>query len=452
MKISIIGTGYVGLVTGACFAEMGNAVTCVDSDKRKIELLQRGTLPMFEPGLDALVTHNHKECRLRFTTSLPDAVHSAEVVFIAVGTPSNGDGTANLAHVFNVARSIAQIIVGSTVVVTKSTVPIGTTDRVREVMREDLTRRGLSFDVEVVTNPEFLKEGAAVNDFMRPDRVVIGSESPRAVEVMRHLYKPFMRNHEMMMVMGTRDAEMTKYAANAMLATRISFMNEMAALCERVGVDIENVRRGIGSDTRIGYSFIYAGCGFGGSCLPKDIKALINTGADVGTKLEILEMVDKRNALQKRRLFEKVIDRFGPSLERHTFAVWGLSFKPETDDVREATSTVLIELLITQGARVNVFDPVAMENFRSGVDENWLGQRRLQFVEDQYEALSGASALILITEWRQFRNPDFDRIKQLLASPVIFDGRNQYDPISLKDMGFEYFCIGRGEVLNFLEK
>ena len=443
MRICIVGTGYVGLVTGACFAEMGNAVTCVDADQNKIDVLNRGELPIFEPGLGTLVAHNKMEGRLRFTTSLPDAIREVEAVFIAVGTPPNDDGTANLDHVLNVARGIGRAIAGHTIVVIKSTVLVGTADRIREVIKEELDRRSVTFGFDVVANPEFLKEGAAVNDFMRPDRIVIGSDSPKAIEAMQRLYTPFMRIHDIMMVMGVRDAEMTKYAANAMLATRISFMNEIASLCERVSVDVENVRRGIGSDTRIGYSFIYPGCGFGGSCLPKDINALMNLGKQVGFKLEILEMVYKRNVEQKRRLFEKVVDRFGPVLDGHVFAVWGLSFKPETDDVREAASAVLIELLIRHGGRVNAFDPIAINSFRKATNADWIAQGRLRLVDNQYGALSGASAVILVTEWRQFRNPDLDKMKQMLKTPVIFDGRNQYDPNRIREQGFEYIGIGR---------
>jgi len=442
VRICVIGAGYVGLVTGACFAEMGNTVACVDADMQRIAALNRGQMPIFEAGLDSLVARNHKGGRLRFTAALPEAVADAEVVFVAVGTPPNQDGTANLENVLSVAREVGRSIAGDTIVVNKCTVPVGMTDRVRELLNDELQRRGVAFGVEVVSNPEFLKEGAAINDFMRPDRIVVGSDSPKAVETMQQLYAPFMRNHDVMLVMGARDAEMTKYAANAMLATRISFMNEIAALCERLGVDVDNVRKGIGSDPRIGYAFLYPGCGFGGSCLPKDIRALTGIGRQAGVELEILEMVDKRNVRQKRRLPEKVVERFGPSLDGHSFALWGLSFKPGTDDVREAASAVVIEHLIARGARVSAYDPVAIESFRMAANKEWLGQERLRLVDNQYEVLSGASALILVTEWPQFRNPDFERMKQLLKTPVIFDGRNQYSPKTLRAMGFEYFGIG----------
>jgi UDPglucose 6-dehydrogenase len=427
VKIGVIGIGYVGLVTSACFAEMGNTVTCVDTDEEKVQKLNRVELPIFEPGLDVLVARNHKEGRLQFTPSLADAVSGSEALFIAVGTPPSGDGTANLDHVLGVARQIGRTITGPTVVVTKSTVPVGTTQRVGELVGEELGRRGAGFGVEVVSNPEFLKEGAAVNDFMRPDEIVIGSDSQQAIEFMHHLYAPFMRQQDIMMVMGLRDAEMTKYALNAMLATRISFMNEIAELCERLDVDVENVRRGIGSDSRIGHTFIYPGCGFGGSCLPKDLRALMGMGRQAGVELEILEKVERRNDRQKRRLFDKLQERFGSSL----------------DDVREASSAALIELLIGHGARVNAFDPIATESFRKAANPDWISKGCLCFFDDQYDALAGASALILVTEWRQFRNPDFSRIKHLLATPVIFDGRNQYEPDDLRKQGFEYFGIGR---------
>ena len=443
MRICVIGTGYIGLVTGSCFAEMGNLVTCVDSDEKKIADLQQGHIPIFEPGLELLVSKNHKEGRLKFTTSLAEALVDIEVIFIAVGTPPRKDGSIDLDQVFAAANEIGELINGHAIIVVKSTVPVGTTEKVADVIGKVLARRKVTINFDVVSNPEFLKEGAAVNDFMRPDRVVIGSSNEKAIDVMRRLYAHFIWNHDRLLVMKTRDAEMTKYAANAMLATRISFMNEMAVLCERIGANVENVRKGIGADTRIGYSFIYPGCGYGGSCFPKDVRSLMRMGEENGVPMTILEMVDRRNDSQKRWLFEKVINRFGPTLKGHDFCVWGLSFKPETDDIREAPSLVLVKLLIEAGARVVAFDPVAANNFRRAVPQDWLQQGRLALVDDQYEALRGASALLLVTEWRQFRNPELARMKQMLKKQIIFDGRNQYDPEVLHAQGFEYHSIGR---------
>lgn len=443
MRICIIGSGYVGLVTGACFAEMGNHVICVDMDKGKIQRLQQGIVPIFEPGLESLVQRNQRDDRLTFTSSILDGLKRSEIVFIAVGTPPQQDGTVDLGQVLAAAQTIGETIDHYTTVVMKSTVPVGTSERVAETIQEALSRRKLMVEFDVVSNPEFLKEGAAVNDFMRPDRIVIGSQNQRAIDIMRRLYAPFIKNHDLLLIMGLRDAEMTKYAANAMLATRISFINEIAALCERTGVDIEHVRKGIGSDQRIGYSFIYAGCGYGGSCFPKDVQALIHMGRHNETPMAILEMVHRRNDQQKLRLFEKVIARFGADLSGLVFCLWGLSFKPDTDDVREATSLVLIEKLVTAGARVQAFDPVAAENVRGAVPQEWILEGKLMLFDDQYESLQNASALLLVTEWRQFRNLDLDRAKKLLKTLVIFDGRNQYDPEVLKKNGAEYFGIGR---------
>jgi UDPglucose 6-dehydrogenase len=370
-------------------------------------------------------------------------MEGAEVIFIAVGTPQQTDGSVDLNQVWAAARAIGDNIHQYVIVAAKSTVPVGTVDRIAALIRESLAARNVKTEFDAISNPEFLKEGAAVNDFMRPDRIVIGSPNDRATGAMRRLYAPFIRNRELLLVMGVRDAEMTKYAANAMLATRISFINEIAALCEKTGVDIELVRKGIGSDSRIGYPFIYPGCGYGGSCFPKDVQALIQIGREHNTPMSILEMVHHRNNLQKRRLFEKVTQRFGPDLKGLVFGLWGLAFKPDTDDIREASSLVLASLLIEAGASVRAYDPVAVPNFQSAVPPEWLAQGKLQFVEEQYEALRGANALLLVTEWRQFRNLDVECIRGLMAHPVVFDGRNQYDPAFLRDQGFEYFGIGR---------
>jgi UDPglucose 6-dehydrogenase len=443
VNISIIGTGYVGLVTGACFAEMGNTVICVDNDAAKVKRLEKGELPIHEPGLDAVVASNVREGRLRFTTSLAEAVAGSKLYFIAVGTPPNEDGSADLRHVLEVARALGRLITGQCTVVDKSTVPVGTADEVKAAIRAELERRGVAVDCDVVSNPEFLKEGDAVNDFMRPDRVVIGTDSVRAAELMRALYAPFTRNHERMLVMGVRDAEMTKYAANSMLATRISFMNEVANLCERAGVDVENVRKGIGSDSRIGYSFIYAGCGYGGSCFPKDVKALVHTARGYGLEPMIMNAVEARNEAQKRRLFEKITARFGADLGGLALGVWGLAFKPGTDDMREAPSLVLLQQLIDAGATVKAYDPVAMQAARRALPAQWFESGRLTLAEHQYDALDGVAALVLVTEWKPFRYPDFAVVRKRMRQPIIFDGRNLYDPAELRGLGFEYSGIGR---------
>ncbi len=445
MNVVVVGTGYVGLVTGTCFAEMGNTVTCVDIDETKIEKLKRGILPIYEPGLDRMVEANYKEGRLRFTTSLAEAMEDANIYFIAVGTPPGEDGSADLQHVLAVAHELGRHMKHDYhVVVDKSTVPVGTADRVRSAIEEELATREVSVGFDVVSNPEFLKEGAAIDDFMSPDRVVIGSDSERATEVMRELYGPYTRNHERTVVMGVRDAEMTKYAANAMLATKISFMNEVASLCERLGVDVENVRLGIGSDERIGYHFIYAGCGYGGSCFPKDVKALIHMAEQAGFEANLLNAVEGRNDRQKHRLFEKIVARYGKDLSGKTFGLWGLAFKPGTDDMREAPSLVLIRHLIAAGAKVQAYDPVAIETAKAELDPAWLEQRLVTFADHQYDALKGADAMVLVTEWKPFRNPDFGAIARLLNAPVIFDGRNQYDPHHMAEMNFDYYGIGRG--------
>jgi len=443
MKLTVIGTGYVGLVTGACFAEMGNTVTCVDVDITKIENLKKGVLPIYEPGLDAIVSRNYKEKRLDFATSLNEPSTTAPLYFIAVGTPPQEDGSADLQHVLAVAREIGKTIKHDCVVVDKSTVPVGTADQVREAIHAELDQRKVRFQVDVVSNPEFLKEGDAVEDFMRPDRVVVGADSDRARKVMHDLYMPFMRNHERLIFMGVRDAEMTKYAANAMLATKISFMNEIANLCERMGVDVENVRLGIGSDSRIGYSFIYPGAGYGGSCFPKDVKALVHMARLNDFEPKVLDAVEARNETQKHRLFEKITLRFGNDLSKHTFAIWGLAFKPGTDDMREAPSMVLMRSLIEAGARCRAYDPVAMESASRIFPKVWMSSGQVQLVADQYNAAKDADALVLVTEWKPFRHPDFDRLKADMRQAIIFDGRNQYDPATLRAVGFEYSGIGR---------
>jgi UDPglucose 6-dehydrogenase len=443
LKLTITGAGYVGLVTGACFAEMGNDVTCVDKDQRKIDALLAGEVPIYEPGLNELISSNVQAGRLHFTASIAEAATQAPIHFIAVGTPPFEDGSADLTHVLDVAREIGRHIDADCIVVNKSTVPVGTAERVKETISEQLALRGARLNVDVVSNPEFLKEGSAIGDFMRPERVIIGSDSNTAVEQLRLLYSPFIRNHERFLLMGARDAEMTKYTANAMLATRISFMNEIAHVCERLGVDVENVRHGIGSDSRIGSSFLYPGCGYGGFCFPKDMRALIHMAERCDLVPNLLLAVESRNQFQKLRLFEKIVEHYGENLAGRTIAVWGLSFKPGTDDLREAPSLVLINLLINAGARIRAFDPVAMDNARRALPVEWIDAGKLELVEDQYDALPQADALALVTEWKPFRNPDFDRLKALMATPLIFDGRNQYDPRYLQGLGFKYFGIGR---------
>jgi len=443
MKLTVIGTGYVGLVTGACFAEMGNSVTCVDVDQGKIERLKQGILPIYEPGLDAIVVSNSKSGRLNFTTSLPEAMRDTSVFFIAVGTPPGEDGSADLQYVLAVAREIGQNLAGYAVVVDKSTVPVGTGDKVRATIQAVLDQRGAKIPFDVVSNPEFLKEGAAVDDFMRPDRIVVGTNSERARALMQELYAPFNRSHERTLYMGVREAEMTKYAANAMLATKISFMNEVASLCEHLGVDVESVRTGIGSDSRIGYSFIYPGCGYGGSCFPKDVKALIHMAEQQEFVPKVLQAVEERNDAQKHLLFQKIRRRFGADLSGQTFGLWGLAFKPGTDDMREAPAIVLLHELIAAGARVLAHDPVAMPTARRELPAAWFANGQLRLVENQYEAIGGVDALALVTEWKPFRHPDFGRMRSLMRNPVIFDGRNQYDLKAMTESGFEYHGVGR---------
>jgi UDPglucose 6-dehydrogenase len=443
VNLTIIGTGYVGLVTGACLAEMGNTVTCVDVDGEKIDGLKNGKLPIYEPGLEEIVGANREQGRLYFATSLSDPRAESSVYLIAVGTPPNEDGSADLQHVLAVAREIGRRLNGYAVVVNKSTVPVGTADKVRAAIAEELRRRQLDVPFDVVSNPEFLKEGAAVEDFMRPDRIVVGTDSERVREIMRDLYAPFTRSHERILFMGVRDAEMTKYAGNAMLATKISFMNEIANMCDLMGVDVESVRRGIGSDSRIGYPFIYPGAGYGGSCFPKDVKALIHMAEAHEFEPKVLQAVEERNESQKHVLFEKITARFGRDLSNYSFGVWGLAFKPGTDDMREAPSVTLLHELIGAGARVKAYDPVAGDSARRALPAAWFTSGQVDLVEHQYEALKDADAMILVTEWKPFRHPDFDQIKKLMKRPIIFDGRNQYDPYPLRAIGFEYQGIGR---------
>ena len=443
MHLTVVGTGYVGLVTGACFAEMGNIVTCVDIDAGKIERLRAGQIPIYEPGLQPIVLRNADEGRLRFATALVDGLATAQVVFIAVGTPPGEDGSADLSHVLEVAREIGARLDRYTVVVTKSTVPVGTADQVRAAIGGELQRRGVQVEFDVVSNPEFLKEGAAVEDFMKPDRIVVGTDSSRAREVMRELYKDFSRTHDRILFMGVRDAEMTKYVSNSMLATKISFMNEVANLCDLVGVDVENVRLGIGSDSRIGYAFIYPGCGYGGSCFPKDVRALIHTAAQNGYQPLLLQSVHQRNERQKQVLFDKLAAHFGGDLAGRTFGVWGLAFKPGTDDLREAPSVVLLQALIAAGAKVRAYDPEAMAAARRELPQEWFECGQLHLCRHQYEALDGVDALVLVTEWKPFRHPDFRAMKEMMKQPVIFDGRNQYDLKALAREGFTCIGIGR---------
>jgi UDPglucose 6-dehydrogenase len=443
MHITVVGTGYVGLVTGTCFAEMGLTVTCVDIDERKVEALHNGIIPIHEPGLEPLVKTNVAEGRLRFTTRLAEAMLTSSIYFIAVGTPPGEDGSADLQHVLAVAREIGRNLSDYAVVVDKSTVPVGTADRVAEAIQQELDQRGVAIDFDVVSNPEFLKEGAAVEDFMKPDRIVVGTDSDRAAEKMRQLYAPFNRNHQRTLFMGLRDAEMTKYAANAMLATKISFINEIAAICDRLDVDVENVRRGIGSDQRIGYQFIYPGCGYGGSCFPKDVNALVHTAVSSDFEPSLLHAVEARNRSQRRVLFDKIVARFGTDLTGMTFGIWGLAFKPGTDDMREASSVVLINALIQAGAKVRAYDPVAMNVARGEFAADVFANGSLTMADNQYQALADVDAMVLVTEWKPFRFPDFTAMKQAMKQAIIFDGRNQYDPGQVKAEGFEYSGIGR---------
>ena len=440
MKVTIFGSGYVGLVTGACLAEAGNHVVCVDIDAARVGRLNQGEVPIHEPGLDALIARNRASGRLEFTTDADRAVDHGLFQLIAVGTPPGEDGSADLSHVLSVARTIGERLERHAVVVTKSTVPVGTADQVRATVGAALAARGAGVAFDVVANPEFLKEGAAIQDFMKPDRVVVGTDNPRSTELMRALYEPFTRNHDRLIVMDIRSAELTKYAANAMLATKISFMNELANIAERVGADIERVRIGIGSDPRIGYGFIYPGTGYGGSCFPKDVKALIRSAHDVGFEAQVLHAVEAVNERQKSILVRKLRRVLGGSLKGARLALWGLAFKPNTDDMREAPSRVIIEALLAAGASVSAYDPIAMDEAR----RLYTGRAQFTLTRDAYEAVDGANALLIATEWQEFRSPDFDRLRRLLLKPRIFDGRNLYDPELLSRLGFEYYAIGRG--------
>ena len=443
MRITVHGTGYVGLVTGACIAQAGNHVLCVDIDEAKVAALKAGEIPIYEPGLAELTQRNHAAGRLGFTTDVAEGVRHGELQFIAVGTPKSEDGSADLRHVLTVAESIGRHMREYKVIVDKSTVPVGTGDRVREAIASVLAARNVDIDFDVVSNPEFLKEGAAVADFMKPDRIIIGTESARAAELLRQLYEPFSRNHDKLIVMDVRSAELTKYAANVMLATKISLMNELANIAERYGADIEQVRVGIGSDPRIGYSFIYPGCGYGGSCFPKDVHALIRSAEEIDYDAELVRAVDSVNDRQKRSLFRKISAHFGGNLKGRTLALWGLAFKPNTDDMREAPSRVLMEELWEAGASVRAYDPQSMvETARI------YGERAdLRLCQSASEALEGADALVIVTEWQEFRSPDFDELRQSLKAPVIFDGRNLYDPKLLARLGFSHYGIGRGKAL-----
>jgi UDPglucose 6-dehydrogenase len=440
MKVSIIGTGYVGLVTGACLAEVGNHVLCLDVDERKIAMLERGEIPIYEPGLREIVRANASSGRLLFTTDPRRGALHARLQMIAVGTPPAEDGSADLQHVLAAARTIATHMDGPRVIVDKSTVPVGTADKVRAEVAKMLASRGATFPFSMVSNPEFLKEGAAVEDFMRPDRIVIGAQDDEAIAAMRELYAPFQRNHERIQVMDIRSAELTKYAANAMLATRISFMNEMALLAEKLGADIEHVRVGIGSDPRIGYHFLYPGAGYGGSCFPKDVTALLRTGKEQGVDLKLIRAVDDVNNRQKGVLAAKIARRFGEDLKGRRFALWGLAFKPNTDDLREAPSRVLIAELRRRGAEVCAYDPVAVTEAR----RIYADDKAVSFAEGAMEAARGADALAIITEWKAFRSPDFAELAKVLRNPVIFDGRNLYEPDVVRSHGLEYHAIGRG--------
>ena len=439
MKITVIGTGYVGLVTGACLADVGNNVLCMDINVAKIEILLSGDIPIYEPGLKEMVASNVAAGRLRFTTDLAAGVAFGDIQIIAVGTPPGEDGSADLQYVVAAARNVGRLMTAPKIVMDKSTVPVGTADKVRAAIAEELKKRGAVIRFSVVSNPEFLKEGAAVEDFMRPDRIVIGADDDEAISAMRTLYAPFQRNHDRIMVMDVRSAELTKYAANAMLATRISFMNELALLAELLGADIESVRRGMGSDPRIGYHFLYPGIGYGGSCFPKDVQALQRTATAAGMDLKLLDAVERVNYAQKHVLTQKIVKRFGEDLSGRTFALWGLAFKPNTDDMREAPSLVLIEDLVARGAKIVAFDPVAVTEAKHLLGNN----PSVTFARNAMEAVVGVDALAIVTEWKTFRAPDFNAVKAALKSPVVFDGRNLYEPGTMREYGFEYYPIGR---------
>ncbi len=440
MNIAVIGTGYVGLVSGTCFSEMGNKVTCVDIDATKIEDLNKGIIPIYEPGLESMVLKNAKSENLFFTTNLEEALKKAEIVFIAVGTPMGDDGAADLQYVLSVAKAIGDTMQHQLIVVDKSTVPIGTADKVKEAIQKQLNIRDVEIGFDVVSNPEFLKEGAAINDFMKPDRVIIGAENSYAIEKMKQLYAPFSMSHERFIVMDVRSAEMTKYAANAMLATKISFMNEIANICERVGADANQVRIGIGSDSRIGYGFIYPGCGYGGSCFPKDVKALKKIASEYNYNAKLITSVEDVNDAQKLVIANKVIKRFGENLEGKVVGIWGLAFKPGTDDMREAPAIYIVKELVKRGAKIQAYDPKAMEEAKHCYLKDI---ENVTYVTSKYKALENADAMLLLTEWKEFRSPDFDEMRKLLKTPVIFDGRNQYNIFNLAEIGFEYYQIGK---------
>ncbi len=443
MKISIFGIGYVGLVTGACFAEMGNDVWCVDIDKKKIDDLNKGILPIYEPGLEPLVKRNFNEGRLKFTTNSKEAIQNTDIIFIAVGTPANSDGSVDMKYVFDVTREIAKYLNGYKIVAIKSTVPVGTAEKIRDIIQKELHKRNSPFEFDVVSNPEFLKEGDAVNDCLKPDRIILGCSSEKAYRIMAELYHPFSRSREKIILMDNRSAEMTKYAANTMLATRVSFMNEIANLCEKLNADVEKVRIGIGADPRIGNKFIYPGVGFGGSCFPKDIKALIRMGHENDYTMRILEAVEKVNEEQKKILVKKMEEFYSNKFENLIIAIWGLSFKPETDDVREAPSIVTIkELLRRKVKEIKVYDPAAMDNIKKCFGK----EKKIVYMKDHYSALENANCLLILTEWKVFRRPDFELMKKLMKESVIFDGRNLYDPQEMKEFGFIYISIGRPQI------
>jgi UDPglucose 6-dehydrogenase len=437
VNITIIGSGYVGLVTGACLADVGNNVLCLDIDSEKIKGLQKSVIPIYEPGLEQLVRKNISAGRLGFTSDVETSVQFGELQFIAVGTPSGEDGAADLQYVLDAASRIGSNMVDSKIIVNKSTVPVGTADKVKLVIDSELEKRNTKIRFDVVSNPEFLKEGAAIEDFQKPDRIIVGANSEKSISVMKRLYSPFQRNRNKIIFMDIKSAELTKYAANAMLATRISFMNELANLSEALGADIEKVRTGIGSDSRIGYSFLYPGCGYGGSCFPKDVKALIKTGAEYGKDLRVLSAVERVNSLQKLVIPEKITNIYGESLSNKVFGIWGLSFKPGTDDMREAPSITVINTLLDRGAKIKAFDPVASDEAKRIFKES------IDLYDDPIEVVKGADALIILTEWKEFRSPDFNKVKSFLRSPKIFDGRNLYDPALMRNIGIDYFPIGR---------
>lgn len=439
MNITIIGTGYVGLVTGTCFSDMGNEVYCVDVLEEKIQSLKEGKIPIYEPGLEELIKRNYERGNLHFTTNLKEGLDNSELCFIAVGTPMGEDGSADLQYVRQVAQQIGETIIHDMIVVDKSTVPVGTADEVKTIINEQLEKRGESYSISIVSNPEFLKEGNAVNDFMHPDRIVVGADDENAIEVMKLLYDPFTKNHERMIIMDIKSAEMTKYASNSMLANRISFMNEMANICDKIGANIDNVRKGMGSDSRIGSSFLYPGCGYGGSCFPKDVTALIKTATDSGYEPKLLKSVEEVNNQQKSYLVNKIKKVLGEDLTGLTFAIWGLAFKPETDDMREAPSITIIRELLDAGATINAYDPKAMDVAKEFYFKDW----DINYFNDKYSAIKNADILIIITEWKEFRSPDFNKIKSNLSKNMIFDGRNQFKNSTMQKLGLKYYAVGK---------